>query len=200
MSSVTTPPEAPSGSLEVASTRTRLLDAAAHLFYDQGVHIGVEALCRRAGVSKRSMYQLFESKDDLLAASLERSVPGYLALLLPTDDPQLSPRQLVLHVFERLEVVIADPSFRGCPYVSASMELKSPEHPARVVARRFHDSLTAFFSAALSETETPDRELVAKQLTLVHDGATARAVVQGALGPGLAVATASALLDHAGIG
>ena len=53
------------------SPRQRLLEAAATLTYRDGVNIGVEALCKAAGVSKRSMYQLFESKDELLAASLK---------------------------------------------------------------------------------------------------------------------------------
>lgn len=66
-----------------SSTRDRLLDAAAELFYREGVGVGVEALCRVAGVSKRSMYQLFDSKDAVLAASLERGAPAYQAFLLP---------------------------------------------------------------------------------------------------------------------
>ncbi|HEV8567231.1 MAG TPA: TetR/AcrR family transcriptional regulator, partial [Actinoplanes sp.] len=41
------------------STRDRLLDAASRLFYEQGIHVGVEAVCRAAGVSKKSLYQLF---------------------------------------------------------------------------------------------------------------------------------------------
>ncbi|MFD6751779.1 TetR/AcrR family transcriptional regulator, partial [Streptomyces anthocyanicus] len=64
-----------------STTRDRLLDAAAGLFYREGVGIGVEALCREAGVSKRSMYQLFGSKDEVLAASLERSAPAHQAFL-----------------------------------------------------------------------------------------------------------------------
>lgn len=66
-----------------ASTKDRLLDAAAELFYRDGVSIGVEALCRTAGVSKRSMYQLFASKDEVLAASLARQLPAYEAQLAP---------------------------------------------------------------------------------------------------------------------
>ena len=181
-------------------TRTRLLDAAAQLFYTDGVNVGVEALCRAAGVSKRTMYQLFDSKEELLAACLARSVPGYLAALLPETDANLSPRDRVLHVFERLEEVIADPSFRGCPYVSAAMEIKAPEHPARVVARSFHDTLTEYFRTAMAEGNAADPEILAKQLTMVHDGATARAVVQVEASPGLTVAAATVLLDHAGVG
>lgn len=55
-----------------ASPRERLLDAAAELFEREGVGVGTDALCRAAGVSKRSMYQLFDSKDAIIAAALER--------------------------------------------------------------------------------------------------------------------------------
>ncbi|MBO0984691.1 TetR/AcrR family transcriptional regulator [Rathayibacter sp. SD072] len=189
-----------SGATGSPATRTRLLDAAAELFYSQGVHVGVDALCRAAGVSKRSMYQLFDSKEELLAASLARSVPGYLAALLPAPELELPPRERVMHVFERLEAVVADPAFRGCPYVSAAMEIKEPEHPARVVARGFHDTLTEYFRTAVVRAGVVDSEVLAKQLTMVHDGVTARAVVQAAPTPGLAAATASVLLDHAGVG
>ncbi|MBE1594404.1 AcrR family transcriptional regulator [Streptomyces stelliscabiei] len=40
-------------------SRERLLEAAATLTYQEGVSIGVDALCKAAGVSKRSMYRLF---------------------------------------------------------------------------------------------------------------------------------------------
>ncbi|MBW8801956.1 MAG: TetR/AcrR family transcriptional regulator, partial [Streptomyces sp.] len=75
------------------SPRERLLEAAATLTYRDGVGIGVEALCKAAGVSKRSMYQLFESKDELLAASLEERAADFVAALLPPADDGRSPRE-----------------------------------------------------------------------------------------------------------
>jgi AcrR family transcriptional regulator len=57
------------------ATRERLLDAAAELFYREGVSTGIQALAKSAGVSKRSMYELFASKDELLSAALERRTP-----------------------------------------------------------------------------------------------------------------------------
>src|SRR5882757_6818050 len=128
-----------------ASSRERLLDAAAELFYREGVGIGVETLCRTAGVSKRSMYQLFDSKDEVLAASLERSSPAYEAFVLPDPDDTRPPRARMLHVFEQLENLSASPDYRGCPFVATAVELKDPEHPASLVARRSKDALTAFF-------------------------------------------------------
>ncbi|MEV1003709.1 TetR/AcrR family transcriptional regulator [Nonomuraea sp. NPDC050202] len=181
------------------STRDRLLDAAAELFYREGVGVGIDALCRRAGVSKRSMYQLFGSKDEVVAASLDRMAPAYQALLLPPADDDRPPRARILHVFERLEKSAAEPDFRGCPFVAAAVEVKSPEHPASLVARRNKDALTAFFRREAERAGAADPALLARQLTIAFDGSSAQAVVQARGLDGLAVATAAALLDAAGL-
>ena len=183
----------------LAATRDRLLDAAAQLFYREGIGVGVQELCRTAGVSKRSMYQLFDSKDEVVAASLERMAPGYWAALAPSDQDHRGPRARILHVFERLEQQAASPDFRGCPFVAVAVETKRPGHPASLVARRHKDALTSFFRQEAERAGAPEPALLAQQLTVVFDGASARAVVQAGALHGLAVATASAVLDHAGV-
>ncbi|MEV4558420.1 TetR/AcrR family transcriptional regulator [Kitasatospora sp. NPDC049285] len=182
-----------------ASTRDRLLDAAVELFYREGVHVGVEALCRAAGVSKRSMYQLFDSKDELVAASLERRAPGHAAALLPAADDGRSARERILHVFRSLEGLAADPQFRGCPYVAAAVELKAPDHPAHLVARHHKDALTSFFRREATRGGAADPALLARQLTVAFDGSSAWGVVQAHPLDGLAVSTAATLLDAAGV-
>ena len=182
-----------------APTRERLLDAAAQLFYREGVNVGVEALCRAAGVSKRSMYQLFDSKDEVVAASLDRMAPALQSALLPDPQDGRPPRERILHVFERLEKLAASPGYFGCPYVSTATEVKSPEHPASLVARRWKDALTGFFRDEAERGGAQDPELLARQLTLVFDGASARSVVQATGLDGLAVATANVVLDGAGL-
>ncbi|MGH3416737.1 MAG: TetR/AcrR family transcriptional regulator [Actinocrinis sp.] len=182
-----------------ASTRDRLLDAAVELFYRDGVHIGVEALCRAAGVSKRSMYQLFDSKDELVAESLRRGAAAFDAFMLPAADDDRPPRERILHVFRQMEVSSRNPDFQGCPYVATAVELKAPQHPASRAAREYKDSLTAFFRDELRQAGAKNPELLAKQLTIVFDGAGARAVVQGAPLDGIGVQTAQLLLDGAGI-
>ncbi|MEV6211170.1 helix-turn-helix domain-containing protein [Kitasatospora sp. NPDC051914] len=182
-----------------ASPRDRLLDAAIELFYREGVGTGVEALCRAAGVSKRSMYQLFESKDELLAAGLERRAPGYAALLLPAADDPRPPRARALHVFERLEELSAEPGYRGCPYLAVQVEVKDREHPASAVAGRAKQALTDFFRAEAERGGATDPALLARQLTLVFDGASARAGAGAETLAGLAAPTAAALLDAAGM-
>ncbi|MET7851700.1 TetR/AcrR family transcriptional regulator [Streptomyces avermitilis] len=181
-----------------ATPRERLLDAAALLFYREGVHVGVEALCRAAGVSKRSMYQLFTSKDEVLAASLERAAPTYWEALIPREDDR-PPRARILHIFEQLESLSRSPAYRGCPLVATAVELKDPEHPASMAARRFKDMLTDYFHQEARRAGAPDPEQLALQLTVVFDGSSVRAVVQAQPLHGLAVTTATALLDAAGL-
>ncbi|WP_328420297.1 TetR/AcrR family transcriptional regulator [Streptomyces sp. NBC_00443] len=182
-----------------ASTKDRLLDAASELFYRDGVSVGVEALCRTAGVSKRSMYQLFASKDEVLAASLARRLPAYEALLAPGSQDAGTPRERILHVFERLEKASTEPDYRGCPYLAALVELKDPEHPASVVARGAKDWMRGFLRARAQEGGARDPELLARQLMLVFDGASARAGAKVEALDGLATATVTALLDAAGV-
>ncbi|MFC1430259.1 TetR/AcrR family transcriptional regulator [Streptacidiphilus sp. N1-3] len=192
-------PAAPESRVPGAASRDRLLDAAAGLFYRDGVGIGVEALCKAAGVSKRSMYQLFGSKDEVLAASLERSGPAYQELLLPAPDDPRPPRALMLHVFERLDALSATSEYQGCPFVSTATEIKDPGHPASLVARRYKQALTAFFHAQAARAGVSDPETLARQLTIVFDGAGARTVVQDQPLDGLATATALVLLNAAGL-
>jgi AcrR family transcriptional regulator len=183
-----------------ASTRDRLLDAAGELFYREGVSLGVEALCRGAGVSKRSMYQLFGSKDEVLAASLARQLPAYEERLVPGPQGEEagSPRERILHVFERLEQASAEPAYRGCPFLAALVELKDPGHPASVVAGGAKERLLGFFRTRAAEGGARDPELLARQLMLVFDGASARAGAGIETLDGLTTTTVTALLDASG--
>ncbi|WP_033318492.1 TetR/AcrR family transcriptional regulator [Streptomyces yerevanensis] len=179
------------------SPRERLLEAAATLTYRDGVGIGVEALCKAAGVSKRSMYQLFESKDELLAASLKERAAGFVAGLLPAADDGRSPRERILHVFERVESQAGVPEFRGCRYLAVQIELKDQTHPASRVAHQIKADLTAFFRSEAEQGGASDPDLLARQLILVFDGANARAGIQADKLTGLIAPTVTTLLDAA---
>lgn len=181
------------------SPRERLLEAAAALSYQEGVGVGVQALCSTAGVSKRSLYQLFDSKDELLAASLERGAAAYKAWLLPAPSDGGSPRERILHVFDRMEIESGTPDFQGCRYLTVQIELKTPTHPASRVARGVKQDLSDFFRAEVERGGASNPELLARQLMLVFDGASARAGIGVDDLTGLVSPTVSALLDAEGV-
>src|SRR4051812_43489012 len=181
-----------------ATSRERLLEAAATLTYRDGVGIGVEALCKAAGVSKRSLYQLFASKDELLAASLKEGAAAFVAGLLPPPDDGRSPRERILHVFRQLGAQATAPGFHGCRYLAVQIELKDSRHPASRVARRIKRNLLDFFRAEAERGGVSDPDLLARQLILVFDGASARAGIGVDDLTGLVAPTVVTLLDAAG--
>jgi len=183
----------------MSSSRERLLEAAATLAYRDGVSIGVDALCKAAGVSKRSMYKLFESKGELLAASLEERASAYVAALLPAADDNRPPRERILHVFEQVESQAGAPEFRGCRYLAVQVELKDQNHPASRVAHQVKANLTGFFRAEAEQGGAGDPDLLARQLSLVFDGGSARAGIQADNLTGLVAPTVTTLLDAAGV-
>jgi len=189
-------PAPPASSLP-GGARERLVQAAARLFSTQGVHVGVDAVCREAGVSKRSMYQLFTSKEELVAASLVAQLPARAAELLPPDEVR-DPRARILHVFERQEALEPGNDFHGCPFLSAAVEVKTSEHPAAAVVRDQKAGLASFFAHEAARAGVADAELLARQLMVVFDGASSASVVSARPLEGLGVLTARMLLEAAG--
>ncbi|GAA2383163.1 TetR/AcrR family transcriptional regulator [Dactylosporangium salmoneum] len=182
----------------IAPPRERLLRAAADLFYAEGpAAVGVERLCQTAGVSKRSMYQLFATKDDVIAESLRTHGPAAVASYFPDPAADMPPRERILHVFARLEELAGTPAFHGCPFVNTAIELHDPGHPAAAVALHFKKLLEAYFQQHATTLGAPDPDFLAAQLTMLFDGSAVRAVMRAEPLHGLAVRAADALLDAA---
>src|SRR5438270_6195690 len=102
--------------------RDRLVAAAERLFYAEGIHaVGVDRLCAEAEVSKRSLYQHFSGKDEVVTAMLQAQAAKSAAHLV-TDGG--SPRDCILALFDALDEEADSPDFRGCPFLGAVTELK----------------------------------------------------------------------------
>jgi AcrR family transcriptional regulator len=180
----------------------RVLQAARVLFRERGINAtGVAELAAAAQVSKRTLYQHFPSKDDVVIAYLrsfeEQPALGPEGMLARTE---LSPRARLLELFAALET---EPHpLRGCPFVAAAVEQPDPGHPVHRLAaehkRRFTEQLTELARAAGARGP----EQVGRRLALLYDGAGAQAVVSGSAAAAAdARAIAGAILreaiDHA---
>lgn len=182
----------------LAPPRERLLRAAAELFYAEGAAaVGVERLCQAAGVSKRSMYQLFATKDDVIAESLRVHGPAAVARYFPGAGEDMPPRERILYVFARLEEQAGTESFHGCPFVNTAIELHDPGHPAATVALSFKADLEVYFLTHAKALGVADPEFLAAQLTMLFDGSAVRAVMRDAPLGGLALRAATHLVDSA---
>jgi AcrR family transcriptional regulator len=172
----------------------RILETADRLFYLRGIRaIGVDTIAAEIGISKRTLYNHFPSKDALISAYLERRFKP----IPPSDKP---PAEQILRTFDRLERGFADKGFRGCPFVNAVAELGTGDHVVRKIAIAFKESRRVWFRDLLKQLGVADAEGLATQLTLLVDGSIAQDLVRG--DPSMARAAKEAarvLLANAGI-
>jgi AcrR family transcriptional regulator len=177
------------------SMKERILETADRLFYLQGIRaIGVDTIAAEIGISKRTLYNHFPSKDALISAYLERRFRP-----IPASDKP--PAEQILRSFDRLERGFSDKGFRGCPFVNAVAELGSGDAVVRKIAIAFKESRRVWFRDLLRQLGVADAEGLATQLTLLVDGAIAQDLVRN--DPSMARAAKDAarvLLANAGIG
>jgi AcrR family transcriptional regulator len=163
----------PSRKTEPLPPAERILAAASKLFYTRGIRaVGVDTVAAEAVVSKRTLYSHYKSKDALIAAYLM----ARFKLAAPSDAPA---REQLLGAFERLERILADGSFRGCPFVNAVVEIGDPKHQAAAIAVQFKEQRRQWYRGLLERLGVKDPDQLATQLQLLNEGALATAVVRG---------------------
>ncbi len=184
----------PQGRRRGRGARERILDAAGLLFREQGINsTGMDQLCAVAQVSKRTAYQHFGSKDELIAGYLRRLDPDTMPEVFERSD--LTARERLLAVFQSpLSVHGATPL---CPFINAAVEIADPDHPARVRAREYKGSVAARLSETAREAGAADPELLGEQLALLLDGASARTRTLGTDADPTAASIAATLIEHA---
>jgi AcrR family transcriptional regulator len=185
---VTEREKGPQGLRRGRGARERILSASQRLFSDQGINnTGVDQLCAVAEVSKRTLYQHFSSKDELIAEGLRRFDPDILPGVFDCAD--LTPRERLLAVFD-----VHSPL---CPFIAAAVEIPDPNHPARFQASRYKRAFAARLSEAAREAGATDPEQLGEQLALLLDGASARSRVLNTETLATASAIATVLIEHA---
>jgi AcrR family transcriptional regulator len=174
--------------------KDRILETADRLFYLQGIRaIGVDTIAAEIGISKRTLYNHFPSKDALIAAYLERR----FVQPRPSDKP---PAEQILGTFDALERRFAAKDFRGCPFVNAVAEMGAEDQSVRKIAIAFKESRRLWFRDLLVQLEVKQPEALATQLAVLVDGCIAQDLVRN--DPAMARAAkdaAKALLKNAGV-
>ena len=185
----------PQGRRRGRGARERILDAAGRLFREQGINsTGMDQLCASAQVSKRTAYQHFSSKDELIAQYLREQDPDTMPEVFERTD--LSPRQRLLAAFETPPAEERQPA-PLCPFIGAAVEIADPQHPARVRARQYKTSVAARLTDTARQAGAGDPGRLGEQLALLLDGASARTRTLTDDAMPTAAAMAAVLIEHA---
>jgi AcrR family transcriptional regulator len=179
---------------EKPTMNERILKTADRLFYLQGIRaVGVDTIAAEIGISKRTLYNHFPSKDALVAAYLERR----FVQPRPSDK---SPVEQILGTFDSLERRFGSKDFRGCPFVNAVAELGTEDRSVKKIAVAFKESRRLWFRDHLVQLGVAEAEGLATQLQLLVDGSIAQNLVRD--DPAMARAAKEAarvLLANAGV-
>jgi AcrR family transcriptional regulator len=167
------------------SARGRLLAAAATLFYDHGIAgTGIDAIVERAGVAKKSLYNNFDSKGDLVAAYLQARHAEWLALYEARLQKCQNSKARVLAVFDAYTDhanCAYEHGFRGCGLLNAAAELPAA-HSGRAVVRSHKEQVQSLLYGHLLETFQGDEnraDSLARHLAFLLEGAIVRAGLEG---------------------
>lgn len=152
----------------------RILRAASEMFYERGIRaVGVDAVAAEAGVTKKTLYDRYGSKDELVAAYLRARDERWREWLVEGVERRGgSTRERILSTFDALGEWLDLGGARGCGFVNATVELPDENHPARVVVMSQKRWLRDYLKELAVEAGAKDSETLADQLVLLHEGVT----------------------------
>lgn len=156
------------------ATRDRLIMAANDLFYGDGIRsVSMDAVAAKAGVTKRTLYYHFESKDHLVAAYLAAQDQPTLARFIGWFNEIDAPLpEKIAGLFDRVAAATQHPKWKGCGFLRTAAELaNTPGHPALKAGAAHKKRFEAWLAAEIADGGRCDADRLARQIVILLDGA-----------------------------
>jgi len=161
----------PSGSSEMG-TAEKVLSTASRLFYANGVRaVGIEWIVAESGVAKTSLYRHFQTKDELVAAFLEREDREFWQQWAAVVDAAANPEAELMSLLDWIGKRVSRDGYRGCPQINVAAEFADPEHPARKIRKRHKVAMLERLRDIVARIGVRRPDDTAVQLALLIDGA-----------------------------
>lgn len=164
-----------------AKTNTRILNAAARLFYRSGIRaVSVDEIAAAASVTKVTVYKHYQAKDELLAACLHALDERFFSWFVDeVEASTVDPYGRLLAVFDVLGRWFRRRDFRGCAFINTTVELADPRHPAQEAVMAHKTRCRRYFRALAEAAGLDDPDAISDQWMLLTEGATITALVEG---------------------
>jgi AcrR family transcriptional regulator len=153
--------------------RDKILETASDLFYKQGIRaVGVDLVVEKAGVAKTSLYRHFGTKDDLVAAFLERADLDFWSEWDRVAEQYADNARAELDAqLDWIGERAGQPDYRGCPQINVAAEFPDADHPARKVAKAHKRELRRRLKGIAERLNSAAPDKLAGQLAVLVNGA-----------------------------
>ncbi|MZD53362.1 TetR/AcrR family transcriptional regulator [Streptomyces sp. SID5606] len=152
----------------------RVLAAAERLFYERGIHaVGVDLIAAEAGVTKKTLYDRFGSKEQIVVEYLAGRDERWRELLAGHLEAVAGrgPDARIVAVFEASRAWALEYGRKGCSMINANAEIGDPSHPAHPVITGQKRWMLDLFTGLAREIEPAGADGLARTLMLLHEGA-----------------------------
>jgi AcrR family transcriptional regulator len=162
----------PDNEISRTPSARKILDAASALFYEHGIHaVGVDVIAAKAGVTKKTLYDRFGSKERLVVEYLRQRDARWRVELAAVMDINDSPTEQLLSIFVASERWMKANSHKGCSFVNAHAEISDPEHPAYPILVGQKTWMTELFTRLVTRIGIARPTSTARTIMLLHEGA-----------------------------
>lgn len=175
--------------------RERIVQAADQLFYGQGIgNVGMDAVRDAAGVSLKTIYRQFPSKEQLVLGVLAHRHALWTSGIDHAVAQAGSPRERLLAVYDFLATWFDQDDFRGCGFINAFGELGATSTAVAEAVREHKLSFQAYVDRLVADAGAPAS--LGPQLAILAEGAQTTAAILGTTEPAaVARDAAAALID-----
>ena len=156
------------------STRERLIRAGLDLFHRHGIHpVALDRILHKAGVTKTTFYNHFESKEDFACAVIDRfGNEVHTRVHLPSlNADREALKQHFMGVFDAWDELFDEESFRGCMLVGAGAASGDENDPARRAAIKNKQQLLRIYEEMAKRAGIVEPEQFAARFGVLIDGA-----------------------------
>jgi AcrR family transcriptional regulator len=163
-----------------SDARQKLLKATERLIYRGGIlATGMDAIVRESGVSRKTIYSHFPSKEALVAHVLQERDARWMDWFIRATSRAKSPAARLLSAFDALDEWFHSEDFNGCAFINAAGEIGDANDPIRVIAHEHKARLRDYLRGIAAELPATYPDRLASELLILIDGAITVAKVMG---------------------
>ena len=152
--------------------RDEIVDHAFKVLYKEGFHAtGVDRLLERTGISKRTLYKYFRSREDLILATISHyEMLTFTALGAELSKRCSDPTCKVLALFDLREEALARGDYSGCFATNARLEYDGKHREIEAASSSFLGKLEELLVELCREAKFENPELLARQIAVILEG------------------------------